>query len=259
MNNLRISLIQFEVIWENPVANRLKIDELICPLYGQTDLILLPEMFTTGFSMHAKELAETMEGETVNWMLDQARTNNFALAGSLIIKENGQFFNRFLFVTPSGNIFHYDKRHLFSIGEEHLYFKSGDKRVFINFLGWRIMLLVCYDLRFPVWCHSIREADLLLFVANWPEPRNHVWQALTKARAIENQLYVAGVNRTGTDGSGISYLGESMIIDPKGRVLLDLGNKTETAGTCDLSLDELIRFREKFPVGRDADSFEIIL
>ena len=259
MNNLRISLIQFEVAWEDPVANRLKLNDLFFPLKGQTDLILLPEMFSTGFSMRAKELAEAMDGETVTWMLQQARKNNVALAGSLIIKEAGQFFNRFLFVTPSANIFHYDKRHLFSIGEEHLYFKNGDKRVIINFLGWRIILLVCYDLRFPVWCRSINEADLILFVSNWPDTRKHVWQALTKARAIENQLYVAGVNRTGKDGSGINYLGESMIIDPKGNVLLDLGNKMETAGTCDLSLDELNRFREKFPVGRDADSFEIVL
>lgn len=259
MKNLRVSLVQFEVIWENPVANRSKLNELINRLDGKTDLIVLPEMFTTGFSMHARELAETMAGESLNWMLDQSKAHQAALAGSMIVKEDENYFNRFIFVTPTGEIFYYDKRHLFSIGEEHLYFSNGNKKVIINFMGWRIALMVCYDLRFPVWCRSIHEADLIIFVANWPQARQHVWQALTKARAIENQLYVAGVNRTGMDGSGINYAGESMLIDPKGSILLDLENKLEAIETCDLSLKELNRFRDKFPVGRDADSFEIFL
>jgi predicted amidohydrolase len=258
MNNLRISLIQYEVVWENPDANRLKLEELLNPLSGQTDLILLPEMFTTGFSMHAKELAETMNGKSVNWMLQQAGFLQAALAGSLIIKENGHSFNRFLFVTPSGEVYHYDKRHLFSIGEEHNYFSCGIKKVVVNFQGWRIALMICYDLRFPVWCRSIQDTDLMLFTANWPEARQQVWHTLTKARAIENQIYVAGVNRTGRDGSGIGYKGESVVIDPKGIVILDLENKTEITATCELSLNELNLFRKKFPVGRDADTFEII-
>lgn len=259
MENLRISLIQFEVVWENPEVNRLKLSELISGLKGQTDLMLLPEMFTTGFSMRANEQAETMAGESVSWMVNQSRKHHAALAGSLIIKDGGQYFNRFLFVTPEGKIYHYDKRHLFSIGEEHLYFSSGKERVIVNFRGWRIIPMVCYDLRFPVWCRSIKQADLMLFVANWPEARKQVWQTLLKARAIENQVFVAGVNRTGKDGAGIGYQGESMIIDPRGNVIADLGNKTEDVATSDLSLKELKLFRDKFPVGRDADSFEIIL
>lgn len=237
----------------------MKLSELLSGLNGQTDLMLLPEMFTTGFSMRAKELAETMAGESVSWMVNQSRKHHAALAGSLIIKDSGQYFNRFLFVTPEGKIYHYDKRHLFSIGEEHLYFSSGKERVIVNFRGWRIIPMVCYDLRFPVWCRSIKQADLMLFVANWPEARKQVWQTLLKARAIENQVFVAGVNRTGKDGAGIGYQGESMIIDPRGNVIADLGNKTEDVATSDLSLKELKLFRDKFPVGRDADSFEIIL
>ena len=256
--NLRISLVQYEVVWENPDANRSILDELLEPLNGQTDLILLPEMFTTGFSMQAKELAETMDGQSLKWMVQQARKTGAALAGSLIIKENNHFFNRFLFVTPSGEIFHYDKKHLFSMGEEHKYFSSGNQRVIINYMGWRIALMICYDLRFPVWCRTVKDADLMLFTANWPAARQLVWQTLTKARAIENQLYVAGVNRTGKDEAGIDYVGESVLIDPRGNILLDMGTKSEAAGTCLLSLNELIRFREKFPVGQDADSFEII-
>ena len=259
IKNLRISLVQFEVIWENQDANRLKLDELLKPLNGSTDLILLPEMFTTGFSMHARELAETMDGPSVKWMVLQAQKTSAALAGSLIIKEDDHFFNRLVFVTPSCEIYYYDKRHLFSIGEEHKYFSSGNKRVIVNYLGWRIALMICYDLRFPVWCRTIKDADLMLFTANWPDARQPVWQTLTKARAIENQLYVAGVNRTGMDGSGINYVGESVVIDPKGKIMLDMGTKSDAAGTCVLSLEELNRFRKKFPVGKDVDTFEITL
>ena len=257
MDDFRISLLQYEIVWENSNSNRLILNELIEPLIGHTDLILLPEMFTTGFSMNARELAETMDGQSVKWMVHQAGKTGAALAGSLIIKEESHFFNRLLFVTPSGKIFHYDKKHLFSMGEEHEYFSSGTSRVIINYLGWRIALMICYDLRFPVWCRTINDADLMLFLANWPASRQLVWQTLTKARAIENQLYVAGVNRAGKDGSGIDYIGGSVAIDPKGIIMLDMENKSEAAGTCLLSLKELNRFREKFPVGQDADSFEI--
>jgi predicted amidohydrolase len=257
MDELRISLAQYDVIWEDPSVNRLKLDQLLKPLKGETDLILLPEMFTTGFSMNARQLAETMEGASVEWMLKQADELNSAVAGSLIIKDNDHFFNRFLFVAPGGRIDFYDKRHLFSMGDENQYFHSGRKKVVVNYSGWRIALFVCYDLRFPVWCRSIKDADLILFTANWPEKRNIVWQTLTMARAIENQLYVACVNRTGTDGAGISYSGESKVIDPRGSVLCDLNNSSDKVDTCCVSLPELNRFREKFPVAGDEDLFEI--
>ena len=258
MDLLRISLIQFDIIWENPVANRMKLDTLLQPLNGKTDLILLPEMFTTGFSMQAKILAETMDGESIRWMKLQAENTGAALAGSMIVEDHDQYFNRFLFVTPSGEVFTYDKKHLFSMGGEDRYFKRGNKRVIVNYLGWRIAPFICYDLRFPVWCRAMKDADLMLFTANWPTARNHVWQTLTSARAIENQLYVACVNRTGKDGSGISYFGESMVIDAKGTLLCNLDHRSDASETCTISLDELNRFREKFPLKLDADSYEFL-
>lgn len=257
MDPLRISLVQYDIIWEDPVRNRLKLDSLLEPLIGTTDLILLPEMFTTGFSMRARELAESMEGESVAWMKAQAIRTKSAIAGSLIIEDNNQYFNRFLFVTPTNQLYCYDKRHLFSLGEENKYFDRGDKRVIIKYEGWRIALFVCYDLRFPVWCRSIKEADLMLFTANWPDSRKIVWQTLLRARAIENQLYVAGINRTGKDGADIGYSGESMVINPKGTISCDLKNLPEKVGTCTISIEELNLFRRKFPVAGDEDSFEI--
>ena len=257
MDILRISLVQFDIVWESPVSNRLKLDLLLEPLKGKTDLILLPEMFTTGFTMRAKELAESMDGESVKWMKSQAKSSRAALAGSLIIKEHNHYYNRFLFITPAEEIFFYDKKHLFSMGKEDQYFSHGSKRVVVKYSGWRIVLFICYDLRFPVWCRSIKDADLMLFTANWPENRKIVWQTLTRARAIENQLYVAGVNRSGVDGSGITYSGDSMLIDPKGMVRCDLNNLPDVVETSSISLQELNRFREKFPVFRDVDSFEI--
>jgi predicted amidohydrolase len=257
MDILRISLVQYDVIWENPSANRLKLDRLLAPLKGQTDLILLPEMFTTGFSMNARELAEAMDDDSVAWMKKHASELNSAIAGSMIIKENDHFFNRFMFVTPAGRIDYYDKRHLFSMGDENQYFHPGNSRVIVNYLGWRIALFVCYDLRFPVWCRSVNDADLMLFTANWPEKRKIVWQTLTRARAIENQLYVACVNRTGRDGTGIPYAGDSTLIDPKGELLCDLNHQTDLVETSAVSLEKLNQFREKFPVGKDEDLFEI--
>ena len=258
MDQLRISLVQYDVIWEDTAANRLKLDQLLEPLRGKTELILLPEMFTTGFSMHARELAESMDGASVSWMLALAGKTGSALAGSLIIKENDHFYNRFLFITPDGKISHYDKKHLFSIGEESQYFSNGNSRLIVNYLGWRIVLFVCYDLRFPVWCRSIKDADLMLFTANWPNSRQNVWQILPKARAIENQLYVACVNRIGTDAGGIRYSGESMLIDPKGKIMLLLPENTESVENCTISLAALNAFRKKFPVSRDEDNFEIL-
>ena len=259
MDLLRVSLVQFDIVWENPGANRNKLDLLLAPLKGTTDLILLPETFVTGFTMKAKELAETMDGETLTWMKEQSNRTGAAICGSLIIKEDSCFYNRLLFVKPDGQVSCYDKRHLFSIGEENQFFTAGDKRVVVEFLGWKIALFVCYDLRFPVWCRSIADADLILFTANWPDARSIVWQTLTRARAIENQLYVACVNRTGVDGASIAYSGDSMLIDSRGTVLCNMKDQTEVTATTTLSLDELNRFRRKFPVILDEDIFKIKL
>lgn len=258
MDLLRISLVQYDVVWESPVSNRKKLDLLLEPLQGITDVVLLPEMFTTGFSMNAGELAESMSDETVGWMKTKAAFLGAALAGSLIIRENNHCFNRFLFVTPSGEITTYDKKHLFSMGAENQYFTGGSEQVILDYLGWRIAPFICYDLRFPVWCRTGLGADLMLFTANWPDARKNVWQILTKARALENQVYVAAVNRTGTDGSGIFYSGESRLVDPKGNLLVDLENTADCIRTFTVSKSELDRFRKKFPVWKDRDSFEIL-
>lgn len=258
MDQLRISLVQFDIVWEDAVSNRQKLDHLLDPLKGRTDLIILPEMFTTGFSMRARELSEKMEGESVGWMKQQAKNTGAALAGSLIIRENDQYFNRFLFIEPNGEVYSYDKKHLFSMGDENQHFNAGNSRRIVNYLGWRIALFVCYDLRFPVWCRSVNDADLMLFAANWPEKRKIVWQTLTRARAIENQLFVACANRSGTDGLGINYSGESMLIDPKGIILCDLNTKSDVVETCLISLNDLNLFREKFPVSRDEDLYELL-
>lgn len=257
MDPLRISLVQFDISWEDAVANRSKLDHLLDPKTGTTDLVLLPEMFTTGFSMNARNLSEKMDGISVEWMLQKASAIGAAIAGSLIIRENNHYFNRFLFVTPGGEIFSYDKRHLFSIGGENQYFEPGNKRVVVDYLGWKIALYICYDLRFPVWSRSVLEADLLLFTANWPLNRKIVWETLLRARSIENQAYTAGVSRTGRDGSGVDYFGGSMVINPKGEMVLGLKGSTDTVETTTISLSQLNSFRKKFPVHLDADSFRI--
>lgn len=258
MDLLRISLVQFDVIWEKPWENLMLLDSLVEPLKGNTDLILLPEMFTTGFSMKSPILAEEMTGDSVKWMKSKALQTGAAVAGSLIIKEYNQFFNRFLLVTPTDEIHFYDKKHLFSIGSEDQHFHAGDKRIIVNYAGWRIALYVCYDLRFPVWCRSIKDADLMLFAANWPESRAGVWTTLLSARALENQLYVAAVNRTGLDGLGISYSGDSRLINARGSILCNLADRSNAVETVSVSLIELNHFREKFPVGKDDDIYEIL-
>lgn len=257
METLRITLVQYDIAWENPSANRSRLEAWIGPLIGKTDLFLLPEMFATGFSMNARELAEKQDGPTVSWMKKMAVLSGAAIAGSLIIEEGGRFFNRFLFVTPSGEIYHYDKRHLFSIGTEDRYFNRGTSRQIVNYKGWRIALFTCYDLRFPVWCRTGNNADLMLFTANWPANRKNVWQTLLHARAIENQLYVAGVNRVGLDGAGTVHDGESMVVGPKGDDLHCFTEKGEGVETVIISLSELNTFRKKFPVWKDADLYEI--
>jgi omega-amidase len=257
MDPLRISLVQYDIIWEDANSNLLKLNHLLAPLKGKTDIILLPEMFTTGFSMNARILAEKMDGKSVEWMQLQAAETGAAIAGSLIIEENSHFYNRFLFVTPQGNIYSYDKRHLFSIGGENQYFTQGNKRVVFNYSGWNIALFICYDLRFPVWSRAGGEVDLMLFTANWPENRKNVWQTLLCARAIENQVYTAGASRTGQDGSGIVHFGGSTVIDPKGKKIFELSDQSDLVETACLSLEELNGFRKKFPVCLDADKFII--
>ena len=256
-DNLRITLAQVELEWKNPEQNRNNLGLRILELSGKSDLVILPETFTTGFSVNAADFAEPMKGPTVNWLLDLSRSSGLAIGGSLFIKDNGHYYNRFVFVTPLSEIFFYDKRHLFSMGGESMLFTAGDKRQIINYMGWRIALYVCYDIRFPVWCRNLNDTDLMIFTANWPASRTEVWKILLKARAIENQVYVAGVNRIGSDGEGILYVGESQVINPRGELIPE--NDLASAGwlTYEISKNSLNDFREKFPVSSDADRFTI--
>lgn len=257
-NNLRITLAQVDLVWENPEQNRLDLEMQLGQLIGKSDLVILPETFTTGFSMRATDLAEPMDGPTVNWLVNLSHKTGMAIGGSLLIKDNGLFYNRFVFVTPQGEFTYYNKRHLFSIGGEATSFTPGDQRVIINFLGWRIALYVCYDIRFPVWCRNVNDTDLMIFTANWPAARQVVWNTLLKARAIENQVYVAGVNRIGTDGNGISYSGESQMVNSRGEVIKQNTIACNGLYSYVISKNKLDDFRKKFPVANDADSFLIL-
>lgn len=254
---LRIAVFQLDLIWEDASANRAKIDEWIQKANRKMDVVFLPETFTTGFSMNV-ELAEPMDGETLRWMKDRCAEHQLAMCGSLIIRDNDQYFNRLVFVEPSGKIHHYDKRHLFTMANEESSFQHGMERLIINYRGWRICPFICYDLRFPVWARNRNDYDILVYSANWPESRNEVWNTLLKARAIENQSYVVGANRAGVDGNRILYSGNSQLIDPKGNVLTSIVDHNKGIIYAGFSHSELMEFRKKFPVLDNADSFSFM-
>lgn len=257
---MKIAIVQSRIEWEKPEVNLLKTENLISAniATGECDLIILPEMFTTGFTMRSSELSEKMDGAGVNWMLRLAEEYNAAVAGSLIIRESGHYYNRLVFARPDGGIAWYDKAHLFGIGGEDKNYSRGNRHLTVNFRGFNIEFQVCYDLRFPVWSRNINNRyDLLVNVANWPEARKNVWKTLLAARAIENQCWVAGVNRVGSDGNGNFYSGDSMVISPKGEVVAYVEPYSEGVILYQLSLDELKSFREKFPVWKDSDDFEL--
>ena len=255
---MRISIIQDIIFWADKAANLKKTGEQLAALAGQTDLVILPEMFTTGFCTDELHLAETMEGETVKMLCNWAMKYQFAIAGSFIATEDGKVFNRAFFVFPTGEIQTADKRHLFSYGGEQNHFSAGDKRLIVNYCWFNIFLLVCYDVRFPVWSRNVNnEYDLLIYVANFPKRRITDWDVLLKARAVENQAYVCGVNRVGVDGLGIDYNGHSALIDFKASPLLTFPENETSIQTVELSLESLLRNRQKFAVWQDADEFEI--
>jgi omega-amidase len=254
---MKISVIQPELIWEDKSRNFQNLSRIITPLYNKTDIVVLPEMFNTGFSMHAGQLSESPNGETTAWMKSIAQQGNFGLCGSFIVKENKNFFNRWIFVSPDTEVYHYDKRHLFGMGGEDKLFTAGKSRLNFTFRGAKITPYICYDLRFPVWCRNREESDLIIYSANWPESRKNVWTTLLKARAIENQCYVAGSNRTGTDGCGVKHCGDSMIINPRGEIIVSAGSVNDSTVSAEISLPELSAFRKKFPVIDDADDFII--
>ncbi|KAA2286150.1 amidohydrolase [Arenimonas fontis] len=264
MQDLRVSLVQGDTRWHDPAGNRERYARLIAPLAGATDLVLLPETFTSGFSNEALAGAEGMDGPTVAWLREQAARLGAVVAGSVQIREGAGVYNRLLWATPDGGLCHYDKRHLFRMAREHERYAAGRDPLAVELKGWRIRPLVCYDLRFPVFIRNRfdHEApgrfdyDLLLFVANWPAPRQHAWTTLLRARAIENLAYCAGVNRTGRDGNGIDYLGGSAVNDFLGQPLLELDAREQVA-TVTLSAAALSAHRERFPAHLDADAFEL--
>lgn len=258
--DLRISMIQSHIIWEDREENLCYYGELLRRVSGKTDVAVLPETFSTGFSMNVEALADTMEGETVSAIKGWARKYKMAIVGSFIVREESRYYNRAFFITPEGEAFYYDKRHLFRMVGEDQHFSGGDKRLIVNYKGWNICLLVCYDLRFPVWSRNVNnEYDLLIYVANWPEARKKAWKSLLLARAIENMAYVCGVNRVGVDGNGFLFRGDSVVYNAKGKKLADAGKREEITRTCTLIKSELDEFRAKFPAWKDADSFAINL
>jgi omega-amidase len=264
MQDLRISLVQGATHWHDPAGNRDYYARFLAPLAGLTDLVLLPETFTSGFSNEAIHNAETMEGATVDWLRGQARAIDAAITGSVQIRAADGVFNRLFFATPDGELRHYDKRHLFRYAKEHERYASGRERLTVEWKGWRICPLVCYDLRFPVYSRNrfdVERAggldyDLLLYVANWPAARAQAWKSLLPARAIENLCYVAGLNRVGVDGNGLHYSGDSAVLDFLGSPLLALGDE-ETAATTILRSEDLAGHRERFPAMLDADAFSL--
>lgn len=257
MQNLSITLIQSNLVWENVAANLEHFEKRFEAIL-ETDLIVLPEMFSTGFTMNSEKLAEEMDGLTIQWMAKQAHKTKAVICGSLILKEGHHIYNRFIWMRPDGTHEHYDKRHLFRMGEENEHFSNGEDKLIVELKGWKLCPLICYDLRFPVWSRNQNEAfDVLIYVANWPEARIMAWEKLLYARAIENQCYVAAVNRFGIDGKGVSYIGNSMFVDPKGGLIWKAKDNTDETVTLELSLEELNAFRKKFPVGKDADQFRI--
>ena len=254
MQNLKVTIIQSEIIWENPGLNFELFGEKINRIRQKTDLILLPEMFTSGFTMNAKKVADKPYGKTAEFLKYNSQKKKAHIAGSVVIKEKNKFYNRLILASPDGKIYHYDKRHLFRMGKEHSVYTAGNEHLIIKIKGWRVAFFICYDLRFPEWCRNKNNYDISVFVANWPEIRRYHWNTLLLARAIENQSYVIGANRVGKDGNGIKCSGESAIINPKGEYLLKAKNE-DRVFTAGLSYKLLIDYRKKFPAYKDADKF----
>jgi len=264
---LKITIIQSDLIWEDKKANYLLFDKKIDAITEQTDLIVLPEMFNTGFSMHPKPFSESMEGETIQWMKEKAASKNAVITGSLMITEDDNYYNRLVWMKPDGSFFTYDKRHLFRLSDEGKYFDEGGQRNIITINDWSINLQICYDLRFPVWSRNVDFEgtangksfvyDVLLYVANWPTKRSTAWKTLLKARAIENQAFVIGVNRVGEDGNGISHSGDSKVIDYLGDDMVSASPNQEETITVTLSKEKLFTFRNKFPFNLDADDYQV--
>ena len=258
VNEIKIALLQSNLVWENPIQNRINFSKKIESITESVDIIILPEMFTSGFTMNATAVAETMTGETISWLLASAKKNKCAIMGSLAILEDSAYYNRCVFVEPDGKISTYDKRHTFTLAGEHKVYKTGTEKIIIDFKGWRICPLVCYDLRFPVWARNTDNYVLLIYVANWPKPRINAWDALLKARAIENMSYCIGVNRVGLDANNYEYPGHSACYNVLGERIDNIPEKKEDIQVVTLNKSDIEHYRNKFNFLNDKDNFNLL-
>jgi predicted amidohydrolase len=256
-NSLTVAVIQTNLAWENPAENRRLLNDKVNSIHTSVDLILLPEMFTSGFTMNAASVSETMTGETIRWLKEKAKDKQAAIIGSLVISENDKYYNRLVCVEPSGEITQYDKRHTFTLAGEHKVYTAGTEKVIFNYKSWKICPLVCYDLRFPVWARNTEDYDLLLYVANWPKTRISAWDALLKARAIENMSYCIGVNRVGLDGNNYEYSGHSGAYDVLGHRMDTIPVSKEAIEIVVLEKNQIQKYREKLNFLNDKDDFSL--
>ncbi len=254
---LHIALIQSSLVWENPEENRINLTNQIITITQKVDIIVLPEMFTSGFTMNASEVAETMQGDTVSWMQKIAQQKHAAVIGSVVIEDGGNYYNRLMFVHPIGEIDFYDKRHTFTLAGEDKVYTAGSKKLIVDYKGWKICPLVCYDLRFPVWSRNVEDYDVLIYVANWPKVRTNAWDALLKARAIENMSYCIGVNRVGMDGNKHEYSGHSSAYDVLGNRIDKIPYDEEAIEVVTLNKNELDTYRKKLNFLEDRDQFTL--
>lgn len=257
-DDLKIALIQADLVWENPEQNRLNFSEKIKNIKESVGIIILPEMFTSGFTMNADVVAETMDGTTISWMKDLAQKIQTAIVGSIVITEDGKYFNRLLFVEPSGKLSYYDKRHTFTLAGEHEVYTAGESKLILDYKGWKICPLICYDLRFPVWARNTNDYDVLLYVANWPVPRIDAWDTLLKARAIENMSYCIGVNRIGVDGINVKYCGSSACFDILGKKISEIPLNQEVTEVVTLSKNHIRKYRNALKFLDDKDDFNLL-
>ena len=253
---MKIALIQTSLIWENPTENRSHLAQKITGFMEDVDLIVLPEMFSSGFTMNPKAVAETMQGETVSWLQHLAKAKNCAITGSLVIEENGNYFNRLVFVFPTGEIKTYDKKHLFSLAGENEFYAAGKEKLVLEYKGYKICPLICYDLRFPVFSRNVENYDVLLYVANWPKPRVNAWDILLKARSVENMCYTIGVNRIGKDHNHHEYVGHTQVIDFMGEYVLE-PQEADAVFIVELNKAKLLETRKKLAFLNDKDNFQL--
>lgn len=255
--NMKIALIQTELSWENPNENKALLQEKINAISQYVDLIVLPEMFTSGFTMNPQNVAQTMQGEAISWLKDTAKNKDCAITGSLVIEENGNYFNRLVFVFPTGETQTYDKRHLFTLAGEDKVYTSGKDKLIVEYKGFKICPLICYDLRFPVFARNVEDYDVLIYLANWPKPRVNAWDILLKARAVENMSYVIGVNRVGIDTNNLEYVGHSQAIDFLGNYIQE-PQEIEGVFIVELDKNEMLETRKKLNFLNDRDEFKLV-